>query len=350
LHHHPGKARISFEKPERTMDKENAGYRDRERKVVEIVHHFLLAFRTFREIYVEYQKGLLCFSGLAKLVDDRGQSILFALKEDCHSLFRRSEAGVSEKEQIFDLTVGTLFHMAMKMREDLYQLEFYGPTVSRLSGKTEGPPEKGSLIPQFQGLLERARSSLKEGMEEMDLLLMGVLPQFQNLLREYRANGLLLRFLLEERDLLRAIWGERALETLLDPIYGPDSARPDLLAGESYFQSAFYVRAAQCFSRALEKNPADEEAEFMHHLSQGMEQFYSFAPLPALKSFEKCLSLGVKREFREKYRERIGNVCRRIEEEFPGRRKGDQNRDLAKRAKAIQRQLDKIIPNIKDKS
>jgi tetratricopeptide (TPR) repeat protein len=326
------------------MDQENAGQRDRERKVVEIVRHFLLAFRTFRQIYEEYQKGSLCFSGLAKLADDRGQSILFALKEDCHSLFRRNETGVSEKEQIFDLTIGTLFHMAMKMREDLYQLEFYGPKVSRLSENREGPQEKGSLIPQFQGLLSRAKSSLKEGMEEMDLLLMGVLPQFQNLLREYRENGLLIRFFLEEKDLLREVWGERAWETLLEPIYGADPAQPDRLAGESYFQSAFYPRAAQAFSRALEKNPADEEVQFMHHLSQGMEQFYSFAPLPALKSFEKCLSLGVKKEFLERYRERIYNVCRRVEQEFPGRRKSDVNRDLAKKAKALQRQLDKMIP------
>jgi hypothetical protein len=333
-----------FEKRESSMEKENLGPRDRERKVVEIVRHFLLAFRTFRQIYAEYQKGSLCFSGLAKLVDDRGQSILFTLKGDCHSLFRRNEAGVSEKEQFFDLTVGTLFHMAMKMREDLYQLEFYGPKVSRLSEKKEGSPGKESLIPQFQGLLSRARSSLKEGMEEMDLLLGGALPQFQNLLREYRENGLLLRFFLEEKDLLQEVWGERALETLLDPIYGPDSARPDHLAGESYFQGAFYARAVQSFSRALEKNPADAEVQFMLQLSQGMEQFYSFAPLPALKSFEKCLCLAGQGDLLEKYRERIYNVCRRVEQEFPGRRKGDLNRDLAKRARAIQRQLDKIIP------
>ena len=40
----------------------------------------------------------------------------------------------------------------------------------------------------------------------------------------------------------------------------------------------------------------------------------------------------------------IYNVPRRVEQEFPGRRKGALNRDLAKRARAIQRQLDKMIP------
>ena len=82
----------------------------------------------------------------------------------------------------------------------------------------------------------------------------------------------------------------------------------------------------------------------MRQLSQGMEQFYSFAPLLALKSFEKCLSLAVKGDVLERYRESIYKVCRRIEQEFPGRRKSDLTRDLAKRTRALQRQLDKIIP------
>jgi len=326
------------------MERKSSSQRDRERKVVEIVRRFLLAIRTFRQVYAEYGKGSLCFSGLARLVDDRGQSILFALKEDCHSLFRRGETGVSEKEQIFDLTVGTLFHMAMKMREDLYQLEFYGPKVSRLSEREDLPREKGSLIPQFQGLLSRARSSLRESMEEMDLLLIGALPQFQNLIREYRENGLLLRFFLEETDLLREVWGEGALETFLDSIYGQNSSQPDLLAGESYFQGAFYSQAVQAFSRALGKNPADPEAQFMHRLSQGMEYFSSLAAPAALKSFENCLSLGVQKEFLERYRERIETVCRRIEQESPGRRRGDRGRDLAEWARALRRKLEEIAP------
>ena len=58
-----------------------------------------------------------------------------------------------------------------------------------------------------------------------------------------------------------------------------------------------------------------------------MEQFYSFAPLQALRSFEKCLPLAQKVEFLETYRAMIHKVCQKIQEEFPGRRKTDQHRD-----------------------
>ena len=318
--------------------------REQERKVMELVRSFLLAFLAFRRLHGEYQKGSLHFSDLARFVDDRGQSILFALKENCHSLFRGSDAGVSEKEQVFDLTVGTLFHLAMKLREDLYQLEFYGPKVTRLSEKKEGHPDPKGLVRQFQELISRARGALEEEMEEMDLLFKEVLPPFQELLQENRENGFLLRFLLEEEGLLREVWGGKALENLLEKLYGPGSAQPDRLAGESYFQSAFYPQATQAFSRALSKNPDDEEIQFLHHLSQGMEHFYSLASLSALESFEKCLSLSISDELLERYRPTILTACQRFGQESSGRRKNDQDPEMVVRVQSLQRQWVRFSP------
>jgi len=318
--------------------------RDRERKVVEIVRHFLFTVQTFRHHQDKYRQGSLCFSDLAKLVDDRGQSVFFVLKENCHSLFRRNEFPVSEKEQIFDLTIGTLFHLAMKMREDLYQLEFYGPKYTELDKKGDGPLDRKNLVYQFKGLISRAQNSFQEGMGEMAVLLKEALPQFQDLLGEHRENGLLVRFLLEEKDLLQGVLGKDALEDLFQNLYGLRQAHPYRLAGESYFQSGFYAQATQVFSRALEEMPEDENLLFLNHLSQALEQFYSFTPQPALKSLEKCLSLSVGKEVLENYQGMIHGVCQKIQEKFPGRRKGDQHRDLVKKAKALQRQLEKLSP------
>jgi len=230
----------------------------------------------------------------------------------------------------------------MKMREDLYQLEFYGPTYSHLSTKGDGSWERQSLVRQFEGLISRARNSFREAMEEMAALLQDVLPQFRDLLEEYRTNGLLIRFFMEERELLQDVLGQNALEDLFQSLYGLEQTKPYWLAGESYFQSGFYERAAQAFSRALEKSPADENLRFIHHLSQGMIQFYSFAPQQALKSLENCISIAAPKEVVENYRDMIFMVCQKIQEEFPGRRKGDQHRDLTKKAKALQRQVEKL--------
>jgi tetratricopeptide (TPR) repeat protein len=311
---------------------------------MEIVRSFLLAFLAYRRLHGEYRKGSLRFSDLARFVDDRGQSILFTLKENCHSLFRGSDAGVSEKEQVFDLIVGTLFHLAMKLREDLYQLEFYGPNFTRLSERKKDHPDSKGLVRQFQELISRARGALQEEMEEMDRLFEEVLPLFQDLLREYRDNGLLLRFLLEEKGMLREVWGEKALEKTLEMLYGPESAQPDRLAGESYFQSAFYPQAAQAFARALKKKPGDEEIQFLHHLSRGMEHFHCLSSLPALECFEKCLSLSIPDELLERYSPTILIACQRFAEESSGRRKNDQDQELIARAQSLQRRWGRFSP------
>jgi tetratricopeptide (TPR) repeat protein len=318
--------------------------RGRERNLVETVRNFLLVVRAFRQQQEKYRQGCLRFSDLAELVDDRGGSILFVLKENCHALFRRNECPVSEKEQIFDLIVGTLFHLSMKMREELYQLEFYSPKYTELKVKEETAPGHQSLVHQFQELIARAQSSFQSGMDEVGLLLREVLPHFQDLLAEHRENGLLIRFFLEEKDLLREVLGQNAREVLFQSIYGPQKCRPYRLGGESYLQSGFYAQAAQAFSLALDRNPTDQTLLFSYHLSQGLVQFYSFAPQEAVASLEKCLSFSAEKEVRENYRDMIRMVCQKIQEKFPGRRKGDQHRELMKKAKALQRQLEKLSP------
>jgi tetratricopeptide (TPR) repeat protein len=330
------------------MEEVDIVQKERERKIVEIVRNFLLATRTFCQQYEKYKQGSLHFSDLARLVDDRGGSILFALKETCQNLFRRSPSSVSQKEQIFDLTIGSIFHLAMKLREDLYQLEVYGPKYSELSAGGDRSQGQESLIQEFKKIIPRAEESFKEGIEEINLLFHDIFRQFKGFLSEHRENGLLARFLLEESNLLKEVLGIDALEDIFQTLYGSNIAQGYRLAGESYFQSAFYTQAIKAFTRALEKSPGDESLQFKIYLSHGLEQFYSFAPLQALRSFEKCLLLASKVEFRESYRTMIRKICQMIQEEFPGRRKTDQHRDLVKKAKHLHRQLEELPPALSD--
>ena len=124
--------------------------RERDRKIVTIVYSFLHAFRTFRQIKNINQEGSLRFADLAKFVDDRGQSFLFTLKTACQDLFRRSSSSATKNEEIFDLTVGSIFHLAMKLREDLYQLEFYGPKYLEFGEKGDQKQGQEALILKFK--------------------------------------------------------------------------------------------------------------------------------------------------------------------------------------------------------
>ncbi len=322
--------------------------RERERKIVTLVYSFLHALRIFRRMENGYKAGSLKFSDLAHFVDDRGQSFLFTLKTACHDLFRQNIASPTEREQIFDLTVGAIFHLAMKLREDLYQLEFYGPKYRELGEKKSLNPGQEALVSKFQEVFSRTKDSLKGGMEEVAVLMEDSFRQLKDLLEEYRENGLLLRFLLEEEKLVEDTLGEKGVERVFRFLYGQDEFEPYRLAGESYFQSGFYSQAVRAFSRALEKNPGKQTLRFKIYLSQGLEQFYAFNLDQALNYFEQCLAVSPQVEFLETYRAMIRKVCQKIQEEIPGRKKDDQHRDLVRKALALQKKLQEIPPAASD--
>jgi tetratricopeptide (TPR) repeat protein len=330
------------------MPKIEVVQRERDRKIVTIVYSFLQAIRIFRRMENSYKAGSLKFSDLANFVDDRGQSFLFILKTACHDLFRQNSSHSTEREQIFDLTIGSIFHLAMKLREDLYQLEFYGPKYRELSGKKPLNPEQEPLVRKFKEVFSRAQDSLKEGMEEVSLLMEDSFRQLKDLLEEYRENGLLLRFLLEEEKLVEDILGEGGVEKIFRFLYGGKESEPYRLAGESYFQSGFYSQAIRAFSRALEKDPGEETLDFKIKLSQGLEQFYAFNLNDALIFFERGLALSPKVEIQESHRAIIHKVCQQIQEEIPGRRKYDQHRDLVQKAAALQKKLQDTPPAAPD--
>jgi tetratricopeptide (TPR) repeat protein len=187
-------------------------------------------------------------------------------------------------------------------------------------------------------------------MEEVATLMEDAFRQFKEHLWENRENGLLLRFILEERQLFEGIFGENGPGEVFRFLYPQDVSKPYRLAGDSYFDSAFYSRAIHVFSLALEKYPGDESLQFKLFLSQGMEHFYAFNLNEALQSFEKGLSVSVGVEIPESHRSMIRKVCQKIQEEFPGRRKDDQHRDLVKKANALQKRLQELPPAVLDES
>lgn len=316
--------------------------REKDRQIGELVHSFLTTITTFRKLYEQYKNKSLHFADMAKFVDDRGQSILFRLKELSRLLYRQNSSQISEREQLFDLLIGSIFHLAMKMREDLYQLEFYGPKYLAFLERKSYTASQRKLIGRFEEIISHTGLAMQKEIGEINHLLENLIEQFPDFIFLYRENGLLLRFFLEEMNLVEEALGENAWNTLCKHLFGPEEFKPYLLAGESYFQGGFYQKAFQAFAKALQKKPGDENIQFKIYLSQGMDQFYSFAPLAALKSFEKCLSMAGKISFSEDYKTLIKKACLKIREEFPGRRKNDQHRDLVKKAQDILHKLDKL--------
>ena len=245
---------------------------NRDAALADITREFLSAHRLMRRLFALYRSDDLRFEDLEHLVGDDEHSVLFRLKGRCHALFRREpgrRAVAMRREALFDLAVGSLFHEAMKFRENFYQREVYGPRVRAL--RTESGAENEALFREFEKILSAVAQRLDEGLQESEALLMQTREQLALLLAEYRDNGFVTRCLIENRADVEAVF-EEGLGALLALIHG-DAAAGHLVAGRSYLASGYFAEAEAAFEGARAGGGGGAELDRLSAYARGMTAY-----------------------------------------------------------------------------
>ena len=240
---------------------------------VDVVRDFLIAHRELRRLFALFQSGKLRFEDLDPVfVDDEG-SVLFRLKERCHALFRprpgRSHAP-RHREVLLDLAVGSLFHEAMKFRENFYQRDVYGPQVRAV--RDQANEEADELFEEFEKILDAVSARLGEGLEETLALLAQTRSQLALLLGEHARDGLVMRCLIEQRELVEEVFGEE-LDALLARLQRGRAAEGFALAGRSYLESGHYAEAERAFAEAEERGGNAAELRRLAAYARGMRAY-----------------------------------------------------------------------------
>ena len=221
--------------------------------LVDIVHDFIVVHQRFRTLFDRFGDGLLHFEEVRHLVADSDSSVLFRLKERVHRRFRERDPDqpLRRGEALFDLAVGSLFHEALKFRENLYQLEVYGPKVRALRGEVvDGTDE---LLAEFEKILRAASDRLGESLRETETLLEQTRKQLLALLADAMNGpaedaGLVARYLLSQRDQVEAVYPE-GVDALLARVHG-DVVGAYLAAIRSHLASAHFDVAADLIAQA----------------------------------------------------------------------------------------------------
>jgi hypothetical protein len=240
--------------------------------LVDILRAFLLADQSMRRIFARYREGSLTFDEVQRLVGDDEGSVLFRLKERCHALFRagdRTPGIATQREALFDLAVGSLFHEAMKFRENLYQRTVYGPKVRALRSQSGADAE--GIFEEFEKILAAAAVRLDEALHETEALLVHTRAQFRALLAAHPENDLVARFLVEGRALVEEVLGDE-LDDVLASIHGTAVAGY-ARAARSYLQSGFFSSARRALAEALAREPGRSDLLSLAAYAEGMERY-----------------------------------------------------------------------------
>ncbi len=314
------------------------------RNILEIVRGLLLSEVAFQEIFKKYKQGRLRFSDIGTWVDDKGQSLLYNLKEQCHSLFRYKGKTPTHKNQwLLDLVIGSIFHEAMKLRENIYQMEVYGPKYLQYksaSGKSDYEKDYAKL---FERIILKAKQGVTEGMEETRSLSRDAMAQLIDLFKESTKNTLLVRFLLENQILLRKVYGSKKAKEIFNLMFKKGFLDAHRLAGQSYLQSEHYDLASSHFSKALKMDPHDKDLQFFLKFSLGMNEYYRNAYSKSLSYFAKLVPLKLNGKLKKEYLKKVEEVCIKICSEW----REEKGLKAAKKADSLADQIRKCYDEFK---
>ena len=310
----------------------------RDRNTLSIVKGLLQSQIAFQHIYQKYRKGTLHFPEIENWVDDKGRSLLYKLKEKSHSLFRSSKGGTfHRKEWLLDLAIASIFHEAMKLRENVYQLEVYRPRYLEYKRRMGKSTYEKNYLPHFEKIISKAKLGVSEGMEEMRSLFQDATAQLIDFFRENRQNPFLIRFLIESQPLLTKIYGIKKRKEIFRMMFARGALDAYRLAAQSCLHSGHYDLSASYFSKASKMDSRDVNLRFFLTFSLGMNAYLSNSYPKAISSFATLVSSKERAKWQRDYFKKAEEVCRKIFLEM----KEENRLKMAKKAGRIADQLKK---------
>ncbi len=225
-------------------------------------------------------------------MDDRGKSCLYRLKQMCHDLFRNADEA-AYKEKFYDITVGYIFHEAMKLRECIYQLEYYKPQYTMLVSSAELTSAENKVIHEFDLLINKAEKRLAEGLKEVKTLLKELVAHVKDLIKIYKDNYLLPRFILENERSFIAIYGKKGYQDLLGDIYEQGRTTLMLKAAISYLDSEYYQTARGLFQKVTKIDRLNTAAKFLYLYTSAFNCYFKNRFSMAQIFAEEALALPV---------------------------------------------------------
>jgi tetratricopeptide (TPR) repeat protein len=285
----------------------------RDRIILEIVRGLLLSEVVFQEIFKKYKEGRLRFSDIGVWVDDKGKSPLYNLKEQCHSFFRyKGKKPIHKNEWLLDLVIGSIFHEAMKLRENIYQMEVYRPRYLQYKLKAGKSAYEKDYLQQFERIILKTKQGVAEGMEETRSLFHDAMAQLIDLFKKDAKNTFLVRFLLENLTLLQKVYGSKKAKEIFDLMFKKGFLDAYQVAGQSYLQSEHYDLSSNYFLKALKMDPHNHGLQFLLNFSLGMNEYYRNAYSKSLSYFAKLTPLKLNRKLKKEYLRKVEEVCNKI--------------------------------------
>ncbi|MFO7899855.1 MAG: hypothetical protein R6V58_12445 [Planctomycetota bacterium] len=233
--------------------------RVRNEKVASVLKRFLIARVAFDAIVEMFRSPEpMRFEPINTFVE----RTLFGLKEECHALFRKTDRPAGDvlyAEDLFDVLTGSIFHEMMKIKENCYILEHYGPTYRSMAEIAERrirvPVYERLFFRACKRIIERASTAVYDDIRSAEQLFQDATEHLLNMLPRFAHNGLATRMLIENKQLVEMVYGEDSLNSVLETMYEGHLDNAYLHAASSYLDAGRSDEAKSFCRKSLAENP-----------------------------------------------------------------------------------------------
>ncbi len=224
-----------------------------------IVKDFFKSFDFFQELDSNFSKNGLSYEGMDKWVGTQeAKGMLWQLKDMSHLMWKDAEPQKNPDPFLFDWMIGTLFHEAMKLKENLYVLMHYRPVYQTLQLPQNKNRSEDTCPMFFQEINDEVYNSIKR----IRCLYEKALNKLYAITANEKDNALLIRFILDQKDENPNGWERKnGIGSILRNIFPNNMDEAYCIAGESYLEGSWYTEAKNAFEQALKINPNCREAK-----------------------------------------------------------------------------------------
>ena len=194
---------------------------------------------------------------------------LWQLKDLCHRIWPEDEHSRNLEGSLIDWLIGSIFHEAMKLKENIYILNSYGPAAFRFSDPEAGdgagllrldiPVPRLAQMMDINGLIKRIVVDVINQMEQLAFLFGQTNYMLRTMVPGLSRNMLVIRFLVEQEEVVQELWCEEMDEVFADMFYGAPE-QGFCAAGRSYLNGQWYTRGLAMYQRARAIDPGCDEA------------------------------------------------------------------------------------------
>jgi len=156
---------------------------------------------------------------------------------------------------LFDLIIGSAFHLLLHLKEYLYVLDKYKPVYIKLLNLTSayiGDEPTRVFIKSSRKIVKESEEGIPTLMEEIFALLEQASKQIEIIIPQFRENRAVVRFFLFHEDLIEHAYGHEGLEEVMAIMFPGGPIQGFLSAANNFAQSGHEEEFLLLTERALE--------------------------------------------------------------------------------------------------